>query len=423
MRQLLFKPVLLVVLVLLCGQAGAQSTTDDIEWLEAEEFTLYWGEEVNASGYLITALDFSPSRASDTDTDYVMLSVMSNSSESWGTILALNNSDIPDNYVFDDRLNITAVEIITGNDIPVPYTTISVAIANRSLAQAKIVKKIDATISVVEKRSDEIYMDERAHIEVNIKNLGGIPLENVELISSIPQEFILDPDIDQVRNFSMAAYGQKTVRYSLKALKPGTYNFSGTRVLVNMEGRTYTKTLNNSEIIVHGPFLNLVKSVSADSVQVGDVLDVNVIVKNEGNRATYVSVSDEIPPGAVLVSGETSGGKVLHPADSLDLTYSVRMKMAGNIVIPSVKVKSVDSKEYEDTVYSRRFLLQVSDPSQSSDSDRFENDRDGPADGQFENNYAEDTVPTAETEKEDYGKFQFFFDLLDSIKGYLGNIN
>lgn len=416
---------MVVFLVCLCDHAGAQSTTD-IEWLESEEFTLYWGEEVNASGYLITAQDFSQSHAFDTDYDYVMLSVISKNSESWGTVLALNNSDIPDHYVFEGLLNITAVEIVTGNDIPVSYTTINVSLANQSLMETKVVKKIDSTISVDEKRSDEIYMDERALVQIKIKNLREIPLENVELVSPIPEEFILDPDVDRVLNFSLAAYGQRTIEYSLKALRPGNYSFSGTQVLVDMDGRTYTKTLNDSQIVVHGPFMNLTKNVSADSVKVGDVLDVDLIVKNEGDRATYVSVSDEIPRGAVLLSGDMSGSKVLHPSGMLSLSYSVRMDLAGNILIPSAKVKSVDSKEYEDTVYSRRLLVEVSDPSQYIENEWAEEDmsdlNEDYMDYADESAYAEDIVSETVTQKEDHGMFQFAYDLLDSIKSFVANI-
>ncbi|MDW7731889.1 MAG: hypothetical protein SCH66_05610 [Methanolobus sp.] len=426
MKQFTLLALVVVLLVCLCDHAGAQSTTDDIEWLESEEFTLYWGEEINASGYLITAQDFSPSHAFDTDYDYVMLSVISKNSESLGAVLALNNSDIPDYYVFENLLNITAVEIVTGNDIPVPYTTISVALANRSMSETKVVKKIDATIAVEEKRTDEIYMDERAHIEIKIKNLREIPLEHVELISPIPEEFILDPDVDQIWNFPISPYGQKTVKYSLRALRPGNYSFSGTQVLVDMDGRTYTKTLNDSQIVVHGPFMNLTKNVSADSVRVGDVLDVNVIVKNEGDRATYVSVSDEIPQGAVLLSGDMSGSKVLHPSDMLNLSYSVRMDLAGNIVIPSAKARSVDSKEYEDTVYSRRLLVEVSDPSQYIENEWAEENMSelnyDYVEYTDESDYAGDIVSGSEAEKEDHGIFQFAYDLLDLIKGFVANI-
>ncbi|MBN2111332.1 MAG: hypothetical protein JW705_09670 [Methanosarcinaceae archaeon] len=430
MKQLFLKlTMVLVVLVCLCFHAGARSTTDDdIDWLGAEEFTLYWGEEVNASGYIITAEDFSPSRPSDVDTDYVMLSVVSEFSDSWGTVLALNNSDISDHYVFEDQLNITALEIITGNDIPAPYTTISVAIANQSVPFTTVVKKIDATIDVQERITDEIYMDERAHVEFRIENLRDTVLESVELVTPIPKEFILDPDVTLQRNFSIPAFGQRTISYSLKALRPGTYNFSGAQVLVGLGGRTYAKTLNDSLVTVHGPFIDLTKTVSADSVEIGTVIDVDIVVENEGDRAAYVSVCDEIPLGAVLLSGDTCETKVLHPSDRMNLTYSMQMDLAGSIVIPSVKAKFVDSKEYEGTVYSRRSLVHVSDPSRSIEDDLTV---EGPVipsgDSLFHTNvsgegFYDGDGPLGTEPDEDHGIFQFAYDLLNLIKVLLADI-
>jgi len=86
MNQILTKLIcLLMVTICLCGFAGAESNSDtssddDLEWLDAEEYTLYWGDEVNSSSYLINAVDFSPSKAFDSDNDYVVLSVLTNRS-------------------------------------------------------------------------------------------------------------------------------------------------------------------------------------------------------------------------------------------------------------------------------------------------------------------------------------------------------
>ena len=124
MKQQLFLVIGLTVLLSnFCIVASAQS--DDVEWLDAEEYTLYWGDMINHSGYHIMAEDFSPAKPIDVDTDYVMLTINSIYDDSWGAILGVNNTQISNNTAFDDRLNITAIEVITGNDIPSPYTVIS----------------------------------------------------------------------------------------------------------------------------------------------------------------------------------------------------------------------------------------------------------------------------------------------------------
>jgi hypothetical protein len=408
----------LAFLVCLCSLAGAGSVTDDngAEWLDAGNHTLYWGQELNTSGYIIKAADFSPSKAFDMDDDYVMMTVLSNRSESWGAILALNNSDIPDNYIFGDRLNITVLSVVTGNNIPVPYANISVFLAN--VSPAVVIEKIDATISVNESRAKKIYVNERAHIDINIMNLRVVPT-SIQLIQEIPDGLIFDPDIDMDWNCTLAAEGRKSYKYSLRALRPGTYNFTGTQLLVNMDGRVYRKTLNDTQLIVHGPFINLTKTHSAESVQVKDVIQMQVRAVNEGDRAAYVSLSDELPAGAVLMEGVTSRSKILHPSENITITYSLRMDKAGSIVIPSAVANFVDPREYEDIAYSRRYMLSVSDPSDQSSYDQA---------GYYGDASPEDAANATrspeqpETVEKNHGMFRIFYDLIDAFRQFISDL-
>ncbi|WP_292463844.1 hypothetical protein [Methanolobus sp.] len=420
MRQIALRMGVLALLVCLCSLANAESFTDDggVEWLETGNYTLYWGEEVNASGYMIKAADFSPSKAFDTDSDYVMLTVLSDRSESWQTILAVNNSNIPDNYIFGDRLNITALSVVTGNNIPVPYTNITVFLSNVSQTPTVVIEKIDKTIIVEENRAKEVYMDERAHFEIKVRNLRVVPT-TIQLIQEIPGGLVFDPDIDMDWNSTIAANGQKSYSYSLKALRPGTYNFTGTQVLVSMDDRIYKKTFHDTQLIVHGPYINLTKSHSAENVQVNDVIQIQVSAVNEGDRAAYVSVSDEIATGAVLVGGTISSSKILHPSENITLTYSLRMDKAGSVVMPSAKATFTDPRDYEDTVNSRRYMLYVADEygQDGYEQDGYYDDI-SPEDASYDSINAEQPAVV----KEDHGIFRIFYDLADAVKQFISNL-
>ena len=420
MKQVALRLGVLALLVCLCSLASAESFTDDdgVEWLEAGNYTIYWGQEVNASGYLIKAADFSPSKAFDIDNDYVMLTVVSNRSESWQSLLAVNNSNIPDNYIFGNLLNVTALSVVTGNNIPVPYTNISVFLANLTDARDIVIEKVDATIKVEENRATEIYIDERAHIEVKIRNLRVVPTA-IQLVQEIPDGLVFDPDIDMDWNSTLTADGQKSYKYSLKALRPGTYNFTGTQVLVSMDERIYRKTLNDTQLIVHGPYINLTKSHSAENVQVNDVIEIQVSAVNEGDRAAYVSVSDEIPMGAVLVGGSISSSKILHPSENITLTYSLRMDKAGSIVMPSAKASFTDPRDYKDIAYSRRYMLYVADEYGQGGYEQDGYYDDFPQDYSFYDNINEEQ---SEIVEEDHGIFQIFYDLMDAVKKFISNL-
>jgi hypothetical protein len=410
---------LAVLLMNACNVADARS--DNVEWLEAKEYTLYWGDEINHSGYLIKAVDFSPAKPTDTENDYVMLTISSIYHDSWGAILA-NNTGISNNTVFDDRLNITALEIVTGNDIPSPYTTLSVAISNSTGSLPVKIKWMDATLEFEESSSNEIYIDERAYFTLRMTNLKAIPLSSVSISKELPAEMVFDPDSDASWNLSFGPYAKKTQEFSLKALKPGTYELNGTRIRVDHDGRTYSKELNASTLVVHGPYINVSKYASSEHVNLNDAVNISLNIMNEGDRAAHVKITDQLPAGAVLLSGENSASRVLHADESFSLIYSVRMDKAGDIVLPAARARFVDSKEYEGIVYSAKALIHVRDPSDTKNEDEY--DEVFHSDDAYEDDhgtYAQDFTenPADQPEKQDHGKLQFLYDILGSITGFL----
>lgn len=424
MRQRIFLFIGLVVLLLnSCIVAGAQS--NEIEWLDAQEYTLYWGDEINHSGYFITASDFSPAKPTDYENDYVMLTVSSIYHDSWDAILA-NNTEISNNSVFDDRLNITALEIVTGNDIPAPYTTLSVAISNSTNPLPVKVTWIDATLEFEERMSKEVYIDERAHFSMKIKNLKAIPLQSVSINKFIPPEFVFDPDSDIKWNISFDPYETKTLEYSLKALRPGTHLFNGTQIKVEHEGRTYSKELNSSNLTIHGPFISINKSISNSNIFLHEQVNISLYISNEGDRAAHVSVSDQLPVGAVLISSNTGMDSVLHPGANISLDYSVRMEKSGDIVVPAAWVRFVDSKEYEGMAYSQKQLMHVLNPDETTSEDAYgyPDYPEGTSSDEEYSEYAGDAAQTDESmpeEEKDHGKLQFLYDFLDSISEFLKN--
>jgi uncharacterized repeat protein (TIGR01451 family) len=193
---------------------------------------------------------------------------------------------------------------------------------------------------------------------------------------------------------------------------------------VNYEGRQYTKELNASELVIHGPLINVNKSVYPESAILNDEINITIDVVNDGDRAAHITVSDQLPAGASVISGVTGGGLVLHPEDTFSLNYTVRMDKAGDIVIPSAKVKFVDSSEYSGNVYSKKFILQVFDPdvvvATSAGSEDIEDDVDYTEETVVADESFNQTQESAEPE-EDHGKLQFLYDILDKITEFLSN--
>ncbi|MBP1909105.1 hypothetical protein [Methanolobus bombayensis] len=423
MKQQLFLLIGLTVLLFsLCIVASAQS--DDVEWLEAEEYTLYWGDEVNHSGYLIKAEDFSSAGPSDDENDYVMLTITSMYDDSWGAILSNNTGGLSNNTAFDDRLNITALEIVTGNDIASPYTVLSVAISNSTESIPKTITRMDATFEFDEDFSDEVYMGERAYYSLEMRYLMGDSPGSLMIETEMPDGIVFDPDSDGVWNYSFKPNNIRTLEYSVKALKPGTYEINGTQIEMNLGEKTYSKEMNSSTLVVHGPYIVVTKTLSSDNVSLNNNVNISVEVVNEGDRAAYVSLSDQPPIGGKVISGVMGGSLVLHPDNTFLVEYSVRMDKVGDIVIPSATAKFVDSNEYSGTAYSKRSILQVIDPdvvvASSSGNKEITDETHIEETVQSDASPEQSSQNFAETE-EDHGKLQVLYDILDRITEFLNN--
>ena len=90
LHKLLKLQVFLILLLIIAIPAASQE--DSELWTDPENHTLYWGDTVDISGYSIKASDFSKSEPIDTDTDFVLLSIADNNSNSWSAVLGVNNS-------------------------------------------------------------------------------------------------------------------------------------------------------------------------------------------------------------------------------------------------------------------------------------------------------------------------------------------
>ncbi len=337
----------LIILIFILLAAGNIAIAEEgTQWLDSEEFTLYWGEEVNSSGYIIKATDFSAAGAFDVPYDHVMLSIKSNRFEQWNCLLSLNNTEIPDTYIIEDRLTIQALKIVTGNDIPAPYTKINVTVSNTTLPSVNSVSWINSTILATRTITLDIYMDERAYLTTEITNLKGKYLEDISLNSTLPPQLFPDPDINTNTTFKLAPYGQTSQEFSIKALKPGTYSIPPAWITVRNEGETYYKYLNSSNITIHGPYMNVSKKIIPD-VNNTDILTLNITVTNEGDRAAHVQIMDTLPSCCSLIEGELNRELVLFPKNETKMEYSIHLHPGyREILIPDARVEYCDAKGY-----------------------------------------------------------------------------
>lgn len=346
--------IILAILTLALANAPI-AAEENGNWEERVNHTLYWGDSIDVNGSLITAHDFSKAKPFDIDTDYVMLTILSESSEEWNVMLSTNNSRIPSNKIVGGKLNITALEVVTGNDIPAPYAKIGVSTFNFTKSETE--SWINTTLQVSKTKFKNANIDDRAYITIQLHNLRGINFDEISINETLPENLIFDPDIEDIQITDLSPYSKEVLQYSVKALYPGNYTIPPTEVRLVYQGATYFQYSNSTNLIVHGPYINATKTVEGNETD-PEVLDITVNIKNEGDRAAHIRVYDEMISDSKFIEGKTSANLILFPENNTTLSYSLHMnKIQGNMIVPSAVIEFTDAKGYSGTVRTNRYYL------------------------------------------------------------------
>ena len=350
-----FKKVLtmtILILVLL-----VQPSAGETEWIDHGKKTLYWGEATNISGYMIKAVDFTPSRYFDVDHDWVLLGIYKDGINLDAAKLSFNNSLINDTAILcKDKVKIVVKDIKTGYDVPSPHVVIQVYILKEeTILSISPEQWIDSTLEFSKLVLKDIYIGDWINVEIRVKNLKDIDLD-IMINDSIPSGFEVVPNPDKKLIWNLGLAGKESTdacQYSMRAAKPGTFTMPGASVVVEYHGATYITTTDTSEIVVHGPDINLTKTAK---MLENKNIAVTVSVQNIGDRATFVRITDEIPENAELVYGDLNFDVVAQPDKTYSNDYIIK---TSNDNLPPVAATYKDNKERIHDVRSEIVTLAV----------------------------------------------------------------
>ncbi|AEH60416.1 hypothetical protein Mzhil_0546 [Methanosalsum zhilinae DSM 4017] len=353
--------ILVVYLFIIFISNPVYADETESEWVKVDDFRLYWGDSIKLNNHTIEAIEFSEPRKRYSNEDYVMIYITDNSRQ-WNAILSRNNTQMDNNIVLDERFKVNVTEIVTGFNITTPYAEFEFYEKEEDEEDIEFIMDswINSTIDFDASAGHSVHLDERIYINVDVNNLKDIHFEDVKVISSYPDNFIYDPDKDIEWNFELKPNGKNTFSYSLKSLKPGEFTIPGFELRLTHLGVTYRKYTDDFDIEIYGPYLEIDKSLSSDSAEKGDILDVSVSIRNKGNRAANVKFKDEIPDFFKYVDGDTRINKVLQPSGEHSIQYSVEVIESGSLVIPSAEVLATDTRGIEYLFISERIGLEVS---------------------------------------------------------------
>ena len=340
-----------------------QPCAGETEWIDHGKKTLYWGQTIDINDYTIEAVDFSPSRFTDFEDDWVLLEIYENGYYSDGATLAINNSQTNDTAILcKDNVKIVVKEIITGFDIASPYVIFQVYVLKEEpVSTISPEQWINETLEFSKCVSGEMYAGDWINVEIKVKKLKDLDLD-IRINDSIPTGFELVPDPGKKLMWNLSLPDKKSTdlrQYSMKATKPGTFTIPCARVVLEYRGATYTKLTDTSQIIIHGPDINVTKTAE---ILENKSIAVTVSVKNTGDRATMVYVTDEIPENAELVSGNLDFEVVAQPGKTYSNDYILKANNNNNIDLPPATVTFKDNREREYEVKSEIVHVAVQTP-------------------------------------------------------------
>ena len=132
-----------------------------------------------------------------------------------------------------------------------------------------------------------------------------------------------------------------------------------------MKNEYYMIQSNRPQTAIYGPRIELIKQ--ADKTEInpgGDEVTVTVIAKNSGTTPTMVTIKDDLPPDATLISGTTTVEDYLEAGKDLSLSYTFSTNSAEPIRLPPAKAEyfELGSQGSKLTTMSAELLLSIRPP-------------------------------------------------------------
>lgn len=217
--------------------------------------------------------------------------------------------------------------------------------------------------------TDEIYMDETAHVSVSIWNNGIYGLNSVTLSNPQTSNLEVQDNVETEVSFSLSSKETKgkVLEYTLKPTNTGTYvTPAAIATFTDPDGNTRTFKSDTSSITIDGPDIILTKTVTPESVSSGEEVTVTITVKNQGTKDASVTTTETMPDNAAFVSGDLSFHDVATHGQSYTYSYILKVEGTEDIKVPETTATFIDFEEYKGERVSNMPLITVVDSAEAS---------------------------------------------------------
>ncbi len=238
-------------------------------------------------------------------------------------------------------------------------------------------------------------VSEWSTVELRVYNVGFYSVRNLNITDSlIPDGLRVAKTYTKGSPACVSEETPYSIGYKLFPTKPGTYTFDAPSVEADFYGKDFLYESSGVTITVHGPHINLTKTVAESE---GDgTYKVTLNLRNDGDRAAYINLTDTVPAGAGYIEesaeeGIAGGGLplsewdldlckvddshriavegvLLPPGTALEASYLIRPDRFDELDLPYAEVWFRARNYYEGVVRSSFWesgaeVVQVWDPS------------------------------------------------------------
>ncbi len=188
----------------------------------------------------------------------------------------------------------------------------------------------------------DIYWGETVYVGISAKNVRNYEVEQITLIDEVPDRFRVKNDLDLNWTFSLSPGEDETFYYHLIPDRPGSFMLPAASASWRLQGMDYGAGSDCPPTVVHGAFMEVVKTVEPDHAEIGEMVNVTIEVTNTGDLPVYISLFDPLPANATYVSGRTNftGFTFMRSQETERISYVMRIDLPDvNIPEPVVKFK------------------------------------------------------------------------------------
>jgi len=265
-----------------------------------------------------------------------------------GMVRRIGTIGIDDSTSFTTKFRFTTpprdgtirVEVSGTNEDGVPYST--------SESQEVTLKP---PLDVRKFATPDICWGEKVYVTLVVRNVWNYRIESVTLNGEVPDQFRVDGNSSLNRTFDLAPNEEWRYQYYLVPEIPGSFTLPAASASWSTSGERYESRSDRPEVVVHGAFIDVAKTVdpAAADIAVGGTTNVTIVIENTGDLPATITLMDRIPTGASYVSGTTNLTTHLRARESETLGYVMRID-APDTTIPEPTL------EFAEILYDRRTI-------------------------------------------------------------------